>query len=1418
MANPKTTNLNLNKVDRSSPTTTTFNTKPLIDDNMDIIDGKFGATTGHGHTGVAGDGPKIGSTGLANGAATDTVIGNRTADPNTGTAYSLTGSITQLFSWVLKYFKAITGKANPFDAPDITLAATKTHVDDNTRHITAAERTAWNAKADQSVTYTKTETDQRIQTVVGAAPAALDTLKEIGDALNNDPSFAATMTTQLSNKVDKVAGKQLSTEDYTTTEKNKLAGIATGANNYVHPASHPATMITEDSTHRWTTDSEKSVWNAKETTSGAQAKANTAESNAKSYTDSKTGRVDLSQSLGPGLSVVTADQNGSDLDLVVNGRTLVNILGNYGGGESLTGFTAYAATTVSNTRVRSGSNSIKLAPAGGSAGMYKDFYTPLDAAKQYLLSAWIYIESYTSGPADLTLRDVGSTTGRYTASPDTSKIGVWQHVYVKVPTSNTLVGSGFRLQFGTNAATLTYTAYIDEIRLYEISAAEYTAVGSTITGDQVDAYFPYVDGKQHVQGVAITKQGRNLLPWQPDSLHANAKMNGPYDMTLTATAASQNSPLEVDVIPGQTYTISAELTGANALIGFQFFNASGASVSSYGNWLSATGNFTFVVPANASRVRVQFNSNGSGTLTFKNWQLELGSAATEFTPAELQTVVLPVTLGEVGGLKDSVYSAGTGWQYVERVKKDFIIDGSFPWNSVTDGAGFKYVVALIPTLIPTRTLRLLRYDNVLVPYEVSGMASNLSAGEYLINSANNLYVGIADTDSGWIESLNPNGQAIKAFFNGWKANANNGTVYTSWVSVLDGSAPSTNTEAWVAANKAPGWTAWASLDYALGSATAPMPVENAEGSITLHPGKNQISVETGVIQREPVTPIWNATSSVWEINRSGSYSASQTSKRVAKFLELYADEEPLPDVWVVIAMGGLDTANGTRTNIQPAYYDPNADYYVTYIALDKYALTSNVTETIATYRTGLGGVASDLVQSVAELRQDNDRQNFADDYIEAKADNLRIDLDAHSADTTRHITAAERSAWNSRMVATTLSGTVDLNTAITAGVYRLVGSGMTNHPNSNYYYGQMLVLHAPGTDTIAQIIFPYIAASGPMYRRGNPSDVGGAGGWSPWLKLWTEENDGTGSGLDADLFDGKESALFALLASPAFTGTPTAPTAATGTNTTQIATTAFVRAAIAALVDSSPATLDTLNELAAALGDDPNFATTVTNALAGKLDKNASQIWVNPQTAYGATSSLTLPIGDSDTGIKWVSDGQLDFYSNNNFAFQLKDGWSYFRNSGNGLTSLSELAKFVGGTGERPATRACRNTSEQTLTASAWNTIVYNFVDANALNALNTGSGVYFVQQSGWYLIVPRVVVASVNASANFILRTLVNGTFGHGLDNRIQHMEFDMTLTGSQLINLNAGDNVAVQVYASVSENVRTGMDNTRLEIIRVA
>ncbi|PHP93682.1 phage tail protein [Pantoea agglomerans] len=90
--------------------------------------------------------------------------------------------------------------------------------------------------------------------------------------------------------------------------------------------------------------------------------------------------------------------------------------------------------------------------------------------------------------------------------------------------------------------------------------------------------------------------------------------------------------------------------------------------------------------------------------------------------------------------------------------------------------------------------------------------------------------------------------------------------------------------------------------------------------------------------------------------------------------------------------------------------------------------------------------------------------------------------------------------------------------------------------------------------------------------------------------------------------------------SPVFTGTPKAPTPAAGNSSTLLATTAFVQAAIAQLVASSPEALDTLNELAAALGNDPNFSATMMNQLAARalLAGNVNQQFsVKDATADG---------------------------------------------------------------------------------------------------------------------------------------------------------------------------------------------------------
>lgn len=126
--------------------------------------------------------------------------------------------------------------------------------------------------------------------------------------------------------------------------------------------------------------------------------------------------------------------------------------------------------------------------------------------------------------------------------------------------------------------------------------------------------------------------------------------------------------------------------------------------------------------------------------------------------------------------------------------------------------------------------------------------------------------------------------------------------------------------------------------------------------------------------------------------------------------------------------------------------------------------------------------------------------------------------------------------------------------------------------------------------------------------------------------------------------------LKAPIASPAFTGVPTVPDAPAGTNTAQAINAKFVQAAIAALVNSSPAALDTLNELAAALGNDANFAASMTAALAAKAPLNSPAL-------AGTPTAPTPALGDRTQKIATMAA-----FANEFTALKAANGWARLPN------------------------------------------------------------------------------------------------------------------------------------------------------------
>jgi hypothetical protein len=222
-----------------------------------------------------------------------------------------------------------------------------------------------------------------------------------------------------------------------------------------------------------------------------------------------------------------------------------------------------------------------------------------------------------------------------------------------------------------------------------------------------------------------------------------------------------------------------------------------------------------------------------------------------------------------------------------------------------------------------------------------------------------------------------------------------------------------------------------------------------------------------------------------------------------------------------------------------------------------------------------------------------------------------------------------------------LSGSQNFDNISRSGFYNLynANSGSTNSPG--FDYGTMIVIgnNKQSSGFGFQLAHERLNSAGKFKVRGM-NDTASA--WSSWATVWTSLDFANNSsnwntaygwgnhGSAGYLTTATAATTYAPLASPALTGTPTAPTAGASTNTTQLATTAFVQTAVSNLVDSAPGALNTLNELAAALGDDANFSTTITNSIATKL----------PLAGGTMTGRLIIDVDASGDG-SWDDSGIL---------------------------------------------------------------------------------------------------------------------------------------------------------------------------------
>ncbi|GGG13581.1 phage tail protein [Paenibacillus aceti] len=727
----------------------------------------------------------------------------------------------------------------------------------------------------------------------------------------------------------------------------------------------------------------------------------TAEDNAKAYTDGKLDRVDLTTTLGPGTSVINVDQ-ASGAEFRVYGNTLVNLLGSYGNfeidsngdgvadGWSKPSGGTRGTCSLETSGVKHGLKAQRITSAESDTTPYRYVYRRITAPKSGSYHVMIADAAVDGGRAWIRVFKNNEEAVNHIISSSYSSVDTVLFAKFVVPSD--AIELSILVYNSIDTGVVGWTQY-DGVGLYEVSEELYNRIGVDITADNIRDYLPHVDGVQHVQGASVYHPSKNLLPSEFSTLHVNARMTAPYELTLNATVTDQFSYLGyIPALPLTKYVYTAEQSGTNGVTIFCTLQQYDRDLRLLNSPNTTNGSLAFTTVAGTAFIRIVFYSKGAGTFVLKNWQLELGDKATDSEPAKPQHLIIPEVLAEVGGYRDEVRIRLDKAELIRHVERDVKLDGSREWTSSGDNlthySGFMRISTPIDNRIP----------NIARGTKYTGKAlkstGKLLGVDYYEADLINCYtatsqagITVANSESGWIQTLNPTPNAIKALMNGWKATNNDGTKYTSWVSIIDGKPPVTNTESYVAANKAHGWTAWATMDYAL--AIPEIKPIKTEGTISLHSGGNQLTVETGFIQREKAVLHFSTGTNKYYINSNTP--GTQLSRRPRRILSIYKESFFDNRSWSILVN---NTNNNSWAEAVPENVDLSKNYYVTYITADKYDYTANVNQLDVSYKAGINAALSDAVSNISELKAQNDRQDFADDYIQAHAEDTRRDLES----------------------------------------------------------------------------------------------------------------------------------------------------------------------------------------------------------------------------------------------------------------------------------------------------------------------------------------------------------------------------------------------------------------------------------------
>lgn len=523
------------------------------------------------------------------------------------------------------------------------------------------------------------------------------------------------------------------------------------------------------------------------------------------------------------------------------------------------------------------------------------------------------------------------------------------------------------------------------IPLYEVDSSDYAKILVDWNAVAVKNRYPRVVGTQQLQNPYVIAEGENLLPpFTEWTLSSYARIINPYEINLTSSTVAEVCEVYVDVLAGTTLSLAMDRTSSTGDLGdarVQYYWVyTDGTQSSVLNVIVNNPEDVRVVPANVKKLRIRVANIKAGTFTFKNPMLTLGLTSKPFVTRNPSHLYTETKLGRIGTSADALYRQDGTWKRRKVIEKDYVLNGDLTWIS-GDYTGFKYFQITLPqSIVLYGELQATKYDGKLLTTLKFG--SPTSGDIAWSGSSNALRLSASDTDTGFGETYTPSASEIKAYFYGWRMN--NGTFGTpydgtgtkTWVPIGDTS----NARAVLTVPPAAAPTiAEGIIDHYKLSYVRSTPVietVDVQGDI-IADGSTQVEVGSGVIVREKATPVVSQGFAFINAQNTSAYLSKKPSSVLR--IDRGINED---DRWVIWGKGTSGTQNGDSwLRIAETDFDPTADYYVTYIALDKHLLTNIPTDVTARYAKNIRSAHDDLagrvsdnvtavsiiVQSVAEL-------------------------------------------------------------------------------------------------------------------------------------------------------------------------------------------------------------------------------------------------------------------------------------------------------------------------------------------------------------------------------------------------------------------------------------------------------------------